>query len=241
MVVLALVAVMVFVIGIWFGTQSDGSNTSTTTTVTQPSPASAGAQGSEPDPLSLAAISLATVPGEPASTLTGSEALAAILAEPAKERAEAAQRSAYWSAVGVTIGALREMEATAFRLKNADDLKQNQPLLQAVQARALFAVGGLEQMRVATNQTELMRSLRKGTAGAVDESIAQANRALGAEDGKAANKAARQLSRSALDVDGTLAVIQDRYGKALKTASLGAYASADDLLGQLRKSAAQLP
>ncbi len=237
-----LVAVLILVLGFWLGTGSDENSKTTTETVTTGPSTNPPPIGSQPDPLSLAAISLATEPGRPANTagIPGSQAAAVIVNESAKSQADASQRAAYWSSVGTMIATLREMEATASGLDTAAKAKQARTTLQALQANALFALGGLEQTRVAADPPKLRQSLIDGAKAAIGESIDQANGAQGPATATA-EKAAQQLSANAAGADRDLAGMQNLYTQALEAATGGDYATANDLLGLLEQAATKLP
>jgi hypothetical protein len=250
---LALLAVL-FVAGLGIGgafdSESSGPPAEAPTTSSAPPAQSSGSAG-EPTPADLAALSLATATAKERAAakegaaarkgaVAGAGAAAAVLSQKAKAREEAAQRAAYWASVGATINSLHGLGAGLEQLRTAQQVKRRQTLVRALQARALFALGRLRQMQATAQRRKLATLLIAGAGRAIDQSISQAERALGAATGKAANQAARELSRAGTGLNRTLTKMEGLYDRAVQAAAAGNEAKAEALLEQLERAAPQL-
>jgi hypothetical protein len=249
---LALLAVL-FVAGLGIGgafdSESSGPPAEPPTTASTPAQTSGSA--GEPTPADLAALSLATASAKERAAakesaaarkgaVAGAGAAAAVLSQKAKAREEAAQRAAYWASVGSTINSLHGLGAGLEELRTAQQVKHRQTLVRALQARALFALGRLRQMRVTAQRRRLATLLIAGAGNAIDQSISQTERALGAATAKAANQSARELSRAGTGLNRTLTKMESLYNRAVQAAAAGNEAKAEALLEQLEGVAAQL-
>jgi hypothetical protein len=253
LVALVLCAVL-FVAGLGIGGAFDSESSAPPaeppTTASTPPSGTSGSAG-EPTPADLAALSLATASAKERAAakqqaaarkgaVAGAGAAAAVLAQKAKAREEAAQRAAYWASVGATINSLHGLGAGLEKMRTAQQVKQRQTLLRALQARALFALGRLRQMQVNAQRRKLATLLVTGAGRAIDQSISQAERALGAATAQAANQAARELSRAGTGLNRTLTKMEGLYSRAVQAAANGNEAKAEALLAQLERVATQL-
>lgn len=204
----------------------------------------------EPTSEELAALSQATAgPEEGAGTereaarqgaVAGAAATGAILAQQAKAREAAAQRAAYWAAAGTAINSLHGLAVRMEQLRNAEQVRRSQALLRRLQARTLFALGRLRQMQVNAQRRKLGSQLVAGIGQALDQSLSQTERALGAATAKAANQAARELSRTGASLNRILARAEAFYIGAAQAAVGGNEATAEAQLDQLESTAGQL-
>ncbi|MFN8161581.1 MAG: hypothetical protein U0R52_11135 [Solirubrobacterales bacterium] len=243
---LLLAVVLVFVVGLWVGSSDNNSGNGTATvttteTTTAPSavpqpPATAGKQTAEPDPLSLSALSLATTPGRKGKALPGSQALIEILGEPTEQRTDKGRRAGYWSTVATTLAVVGQMESAASEVKTHAQVSSNRPFLQAAQARALYQVGALQQMTIATTQSKLTNALGERLGGAVNQSIFLTNKALRSKS----DKDAAALSDNSRSAGATVLALQTTYSQALAAALAGGYVSANDLLAKMVPTARKL-
>jgi hypothetical protein len=248
LVLCALLFVFGLGIGGAFDSESSGPPAEPPTTSSAPPAQSSDAAG-EPTPADLAALSLATATAkERAAAREGAVsrkgavagAAAAVLAQKGKAREQAAQRAAYWASVGATINSLHGLGAGLERLQTAQQVKQRQTVLRALQARALFALGRLRQMQASAQRRKLAALLIVGAGRAIDQSVAQAERALGAATAQATNQASRELSRAGSGLNRTLAKMESLYRRAVQAAANGNEAKAEALLAQLERVAATL-
>jgi hypothetical protein len=249
-VIAATLCVVLFVAGLGIGGAFDSeSSRPPAEPPAPPSPAGTEWTG-EPSSEELAGLSQATAAaGEGAGAereaarqeaVAGAAATEAILAQRAKAREAAAQRAAYWAAAGTAINSLHGLAARMEQLRNAEQVKRNQALLRRLQARTLFALGRLRQMQVSAERRRLAALLVAGIGQALDQSLSQAERALGAATARAANQAARELSRTGASLNRTLARAEGFYIGAAQAALGGNEAVAEAQLDQLEDTAGQL-
>jgi hypothetical protein len=251
-VIAAALCAVLFVAGLGIGgafdSESSGPPAEPPTTSSAPASPTATWTG-EPTSEELAALSQATASaGEAAAeseaarkgVAAGAAATEAILAQQAKARDAAAQRAAYWAAAGTAINSLHGLAARMERLRSAEQVKRNQALLRRLQARTLFALGRLRQMQVNSQRRKLAALLVAGIDRALDRSLSQAERALGAATATAASQAARELSRTGASLNRTLARAESFYIGAAQAAIGGNEAVTEEQLDRLEDTAGQL-
>jgi hypothetical protein len=249
-VIAATLCVVLFVAGLGIGGAFDSESSGPPAEPPiAPSPAGTEWTG-EPSSEELAALSQATAgareeadAGRGAAregVVAGAAATAAVLTQEAKAREAAAERAAYWAAAGTAINSLHGLAARMERLRGAEQVKRSQALLRRLQARTLFALGRLRQMRVSAERRRLATLLVAGIGQALDQSLSQAERALGAATARAANQAARELSRTGASLNRTLAMVEGFYIAAAQAALSGNEAVTDEQLDRLESAAGQL-
>lgn len=242
-------AMVLFIAGLGIGGAFDSDDsssdsegaTSGLSVTTAPAPPSSG----EPTADELAALSRATAErtgaeAERQGAEEGASAAAEVVGEAARERRQAAQRAAYWAAVGTTMASLHGLGARIEQLKTARQVKRERVLLRRLQAHTLFTLGRLRQMRSDRQRRKLATLLAAAADRALTESLTAAEQVLNAASTQAANAAANELSRLGARLNRSLTELERYYVEAIEAAEDGNDDAARQYLDEMEAVAADL-